>query len=50
MANREIERTLLLLRQRFNELKDIKEIVSAEEVKKRLPRAGGISGHHHEAV
>lgn len=33
MANREIERTLLLLRQRFNELKDIKEVVSAEEVK-----------------
>lgn len=33
MANREIERTLLLLRQRFNELKDIKEIVSAEDVK-----------------
>ena len=33
MANREIERTLLLLRQRFNELKDIKEIVSAEKVK-----------------
>ena len=33
MANREIERTLLLLRQRFNELKDIKEIVSAEGVK-----------------
>ena len=33
MANLEIERTLLLLRQRFNELKDIKEIVSAEEVK-----------------
>ena len=29
MANREIERTLLLLRQRFNELKDIKEVVSA---------------------
>ena len=33
MANREIERTLLLLRQRFNELKDLKEVVSAEEVK-----------------
>lgn len=33
MANREIERTLLLLRQRFNELKDIREVVSAEEVK-----------------
>ena len=33
MANREIERTLLLLRQRFNELKGIREIVSAEEVK-----------------
>ena len=33
MANREIECTLLLLRQRFNELKDLKEVVSAEEVK-----------------
>lgn len=33
MANREIERTLLLLHQRFNELKDIREVVSAEEVK-----------------
>lgn len=33
MANREIERTLLLLHQRFNELKGIKEVVSAEEVK-----------------
>ena len=33
MANREIERTLLLLRQRFNELKDIRNIVSAKDVK-----------------
>lgn len=32
-TNREIERVLLLVRQRFNELKDIRETVTAEEVR-----------------
>ncbi|MCG0885686.1 hypothetical protein IMAU10574_03097 [Lactiplantibacillus plantarum] len=33
MANREIERLLLLLQKRFNELTDIKDVVKAEEVR-----------------
>ena len=33
MANREIERLLLLLQKRFNELSDIRDIVKAEEVR-----------------
>ena len=33
MANREIERVLLLLQKRFNELFDIQDVVTAEEVR-----------------
>ena len=33
MANREIERVLLLLQKRFNELSDIRDVVKAEEVR-----------------
>ena len=33
MANREIDRLLLLLQKRFNELTDIKDVVKAEEVR-----------------
>ena len=50
MANREIERTLLLLRQRFNELEGHQGSRFGRGSEERLPRAGGISGHHHEAV
>lgn len=33
MANREIERVLLLLQKRFNELSDMQDVVTAEEVR-----------------